>query len=148
MVQCRSFSWRSKKGVLFYFEENVKIAAGAAIGAGLAFVGEAKPVAIGNTGGDGDFQFAIHLDDALAAAIVAGIANDLAGTAALVASSANREEALLIEHLAFALALRTGGDAAAGFRTLAIAASALFMAGNLNFSGHAEDGVFELDLRS
>src|SRR5581483_5117795 len=69
-------------GMFLDREEDVEVAAGTAVRAGLAFAGHAQPIAIRNTRGDGNLQSLVDLAVAFASAILANLLNDLAGAAA------------------------------------------------------------------
>ena len=145
MVQCRSFSWRSKNGVLLHLEEHVEIARGSAVAAGLAFAGQPQAIAIVHAGRNVDLELALHLAVAVAVALGAGIADDLAGAVAGAAGAADGEEALLVEDFAAAVAGGAGAGSAAGFAAGTLAAFAAFHARHLDFGAHAEHGVLEAD---
>ena len=132
-----------EESVLAHLEEHVKIARWAALRAGLAFPGEAQPRAVIHAGGNVDLQFALRLPVALAAAFLAGVANNLAGAGAGGTSAANAEEALLVENLAAAVAGGAGGGPAAGFRARSMAVFAGLHARHLDVGAHPEQRFFE-----
>src|SRR5208283_3746590 len=132
-----------EESVLAHLEEHVQIARRTALRAGLAFAGQAQPRAIVHAGGNVDLQFALPLPVALAAALAAGVANDLAGAAASGTGAANAEEALLVEHLAAAVAGGAGGRPAAGLRARSMAPAAGLHPRHLDIGAHAEQRLFE-----
>ena len=132
--------------VFFHAEHYVEIARRTAVGSVLPFTGETQAGTGVNTGRDIDLQLSFRPEIAVAAALLARTADDLPAAAALAAGSAHRQETLLENHLAAAMAHRAGDDAVFGFGAIAIATAALLEPGNLDVGGHAVHGVFEIDL--
>src|SRR5687767_2197064 len=102
-------------------EEHVQVAVRAAVEAGLAFRGNAKPGSFVDAGRHlyGDRLFLA--DAARAAARRAGILDHLAGPSALRAGARDREEALRIADLPAALASGAGHRLRTRFRAGAVA---------------------------
>src|ERR1019366_2067017 len=136
-----------EEGVLLDLEEHVEIAGRTAVGAGLAFAGQAQAIAVIHTGRDADLEFALHLPVAVAVTFGARIADDLAAAVAGAAGAANGEDALLVEDFSAAVAGGAVGGPAAGFAAGALAALAALHARHLDFSAHAEHGVLEAEFQ-
>ena len=136
-----------KDGMFLDCEHYIQIARGAAVGARLAFLRQAHLRPVGDSSGNGDFQLAFTTQVAFALAFLAGTANDLASASALAATAANGKKGLLVENLAASTAGRACDQSVIGFRAFALAASALFHAGNLQVGRQASHGIFEADLQ-
>src|SRR3954471_12887160 len=135
-----------EEGVGFDLDEDEEVAIGAAVRSGLTFVGEAETHAVVDSRRDIDLELTVDLLVAVAAALAARVADHLAGAAAGAAGAADREEALLIEHLTAAVAGRTGAGAGAGLGAFAAAVLAVLHTRHLDLRVHAENGLFEPNL--
>ena len=132
-----------KKLMLFHMQNNVEIAGLAAEGSGFTEAGEADACAVFNAGGDFGFDGALTKCAALAAALQAGIGDDLTESLAGGTGACDAEKSLLMADLAVAVAgaagyrgfPRSGAGAAAGF--------ASFMAADGDGFFDAEDGLFK-----
>ena len=114
--------------MLFDLEDDIEVARRPAVGAGVALAGKAHARAVVHAGWNVDLQLALHLPVALAAAFLAGIADDLAAAAAVRAGAADGKEALLVDDFAPAVAGGTRGGTGARFRALSLRSVALFQA--------------------
>src|ERR1035437_5121581 len=126
-------------------EDNIEIASRSAIASCVAFAGVADACAVLNAGWDFDVELQFLGYAGLAAAGLAGIAHDGARSAAGAAGAGHGEEALLVAHLAPALALAAGGGTAARSAASAIANAAGLEAANLHFGLRPEHGGIELN---
>src|ERR1017187_8814992 len=129
--------------VILHLEEHVEIAGRAAVTARLAFAGQAEAVAVIHPGRDVDLELALHLAVTVALTFGARVADDLAASVARAARAANRQEALLVEHFAAAVAGGAVARPAARFAAPALAALAALHARHLDFRAHAEHGVLK-----
>ena len=92
--------------MLFHIDHDIEVAGGTAVEAGFSFSLNAQSGAVVHAGRDPDFQHFFFAHAASALAGLAGVADDSAGPVALAAGSADRKKALLIAHLAGAVAGR------------------------------------------
>src|SRR5205085_12119097 len=130
-------------------EHNVEVAGGTALGAGLAFAGEADLLPAVDARRDLHGQLARLVHAALSMAFVAGRADD---TALAVAAPTRchghelTEDALLdAPHIATTFALRTDGRLGVGLRAAPLADAARFEARDLKGLLSAEDSLLERD---
>src|ERR1039458_1222108 len=93
-----------EEGMLLDLEEDVEIARRSAVRAGLAFGRQAYARIIIHSRRNRDLELALNLPEAVAAALAARVADDLARTAAGAASAPDGEETLLIQNLTAAVA--------------------------------------------
>src|SRR5579863_3744761 len=105
-----------EEGMLANFQEDVQVAGRSTVSAGLALVGEPDPGAFIHSGGNSNFQLTMHLPVSLPATLAARITNDLPCSITGAAGAADREETLLIQHLATAMTSGTTGGLRARFR--------------------------------
>src|SRR5438477_9792706 len=133
--------------VLFDLKDHVQILWRAAVSAGMAFVRHTQSGAVIHARRDVHLELTLHLAIALAAAFLAGVADELAAAVARTAGTAHGKEALLIDHFAASVAGRAGGRARSGLGALAAAALARLDGRHLNFRGRAEYGLFKTDLQ-
>src|ERR1700749_2298867 len=126
-------------------DEDVKIAGGSAVQFGLAFAGEADARAFLDAGRyvDGERTLLLHM--ALAFALLARIADDLSGTAALRAGAFDGEEAVLRAHLADTGTGRTLLGFRARFRTGTATTFASDRRRHGDLCGATLEGFFERD---
>src|SRR5258708_36317115 len=134
-----------EKRVVFDLEHHVQIAMRPAIRAGFAFLRQTHTDAIIHAGWNVHFELPLLLLVTLAVTLFARCADDLAGAAALAARAPHREETLLVNDLAAAMACRASGSAGAGLGALAAAMIAKLRARYLDLAGHAENRLFELN---
>src|ERR1019366_3449262 len=118
-----------------------------AVAARLAFARQAQAVAVIHAGRDVDLQLALHLAVTVALTFGAGVADDLAASVASAACTANRQEALLVENFAAAMAGGAVARPAARFAAGALAALAALHTRHLDFRAHAEHGVLEAEFQ-
>src|SRR5262249_47903078 len=102
------------------FEEDVEIAGGAAVGAGLAFAREPQPVAVVDARRNVHLQLALNLFETLTAALGAWVADDLTAAIAGAACPPDRKKALLVEDLAAAVASGARAWSVARFAALTL----------------------------
>src|SRR5271163_1509535 len=129
--------------MFFDVEDDVEIACRAAVGARLAFTGDAQSRARVDAGGNAELDGFFALDAALAAAFGAALANNLARALAGGAGARDGEETLLIGELAAAAAGLAGRYTGAFFGAGAVAGFAVFLAGELDFSSDSGGGFLE-----
>ena len=135
-----------EKRMFLHVQDDVEIARRAAVGAGLAFAGNADARLRIDARRDAHVDGARALDAAAPAAIRALLANHLARALASGAGARDGKESLLVMELAAALAGLAGGDAGAGFRAGAVAGVAEFLARQANLGGDAGGGFLEAQL--
>src|SRR5689334_23708200 len=90
--------------MLFELHHDVQIARWSAVSARLSFIGQPQARVRIDAGWNIDLQLALRPDVTLAAALRAWAANNLATPAALPAGPADLQKALLVNHLATAMA--------------------------------------------
>jgi len=113
-----------KDRVVLYFDHHVKVAGRATIQAGLSFIRQSQARPGVHARWNIHLQLSLVFDVAFAAALRAGAADDLAAPGALVAGTADLQEALLINHFSTAMAHGAGDDAIVLFRASSLAARA------------------------
>src|SRR5579871_517485 len=128
-------------------QKNIQVAGRAAIGARLPFVRQADSGSVVHAGRNVDLELLMYLLIAVPTALAAGIADDLSGSAAGTAGAADGEEALLINHLAAAVAGWTTGRFAARFGSGSGALGAALHAGYLDLGSQTVDGLFEAEFQ-
>ena len=84
----------------------------------------------------------------MALALLARRADDLARSAALTTGAPHGKETLLVDDFAAAMARRARGGARAGLGAFAAAVLTKLGARQLDLGGHAENGLFELNLET
>ncbi|MCG3146785.1 MAG: hypothetical protein PCFJNLEI_00219 [Verrucomicrobiae bacterium] len=131
--------------MFFDTDDNVEITVRAATDAGFAVTGTAEAGAVVNAGRDFDFDFAALLGAAFAAAFFAGVADHLAGAIAARTGRGDGEKPTRVGDLAAPVAGGTGFGLAAG----SAAAPVAFFAGVENVKGDfffdAFGGFLEFD---
>src|ERR1700693_3172673 len=90
--------------MFFHLQENIKIARGSAMEAGLAFARKSDSRPRIHARRNGDLEFTLRLPVTLAAAGGARIADDLASAITRAACAPDGKEALLIENFAASVA--------------------------------------------
>src|ERR1019366_5962949 len=136
-----------EEGVLFDLEEDVQIARRSAVRAGLAFGRQPYAGIVIDSRRNRNLEFALDLPEAVAAALAARVADDLARPAAGAASAADGEKPLLIQNLAAAVACGALRGSAAGLGSGAAAVVAAIHARHLDVGVHPEDRLFERQLQ-
>src|ERR1039458_6535359 len=136
-----------EEGMLLDLEEDVEIARRSAVRAGLAFGRQAYARIIIHSRRNRDLELALNLPEAVAAALAARVADDLARTAAGAASAPDGEETLLIQNLTAAVACGALGWSAAGLRSRAGAPVAAVHARHLDVGVNTEHRLFERQLQ-
>ena len=132
--------------VLADVDLDVEVARWAAIDTRFAVAGVAQAHALVDAGGDLHLQRLLLLHPAGAAAVAAGVGDDLAAAVALRAGLLDREEALLHAHLAVAVAGRAGLGLGAGLGAAAVAGAAFLDGGDADGLLGAARGFFQRDL--
>ena len=136
-----------EQGVGLHRDHHVEIARRAAGDSRLSLAREAQPRAVVDAGRHAHLDALQALDAPRAAAVRTALAHDLAGSGAIVAGTADSEEALLQHHLSAAPAARADFGAGAGTRP----ASATGLAGahlrDLDLRLEAREHVVELDFQ-
>src|SRR5581483_269891 len=134
-------------GMFLDLDDDVQVSRRTAVEARLSFVGQFEMSARIDARGNGDFELAFRSNVAFAAALRAGPAHDLTTAAALRASAANLQEALLVDHFAATVAHGAGHQSVHLLGTAAMAAGAEVHARDLNFYTHSANGLFERHLQ-
>ena len=124
-------------------EDDIQIARARAVGAGMSGTALLEPRARIHSRRYGHLELALAAHHAFALALHAGTADDLAAPVALPACAPDRQERLLVQHLAAPLADRARGQTVVRLGSGAFAARTLIVAGNLNLDRRAFDRVFE-----
>ena len=127
-----------EKVVRRHMDENVEIAGGAAVSAGLAFTGQPQPGAVVHPGRNFDGDFFGNLDQPVAPALSAGMGNGLAASLAIRTGCANGEKTLAAAHLTRALAVGAGFGIGSGLAAFSFAGIAAFGFGHIDFGFGAE----------
>ena len=96
-------------------EKQIEITRGRTIATGFAFAGEADPRAFLDTGRNSDVESLVLAGPAGAAALGAGIGDDLSAAVTGGARTLHREKPLLAAHAALATAGGAGGRCSAAF---------------------------------
>jgi hypothetical protein len=124
-------------------ENHIQIARRATIGRRLAFAGDAEARAGVHPGRNTQVDRFFALYAALTVAVRAAFAHDFPRALARGACARNGEETLLVGKLAAAAARLASYDASPFFGPSAIADFAVFLAGQLDFSGDTRGGFFK-----
>src|ERR1017187_888401 len=136
-----------EEGVLLDLEEDVEIARRSPVRAGLAFRRQPYAGIVIDSRRNRNLEFALDLPEAVAAALAARVANDLARPAAGAASAPDGEETLLIQNLTAAVACGALRWSAAGLRSRAAAPVAAIHARHLDVGVHPEHRLFKRQLQ-
>ena len=131
--------------VLFDMKNYVEIACGASECAGFAVACKANTSTVFDSGGNFCIDGALTEDAAIAFALRAGIGNDGACSLAGRAGTRDREEALLVTNLAFALAGAAGDWCFAGRRACAVAGFAGFVTADSDLGVRTENCLLEFE---
>ena len=136
-----------EEGMLFDMQDNVEVASRSAEGARFAESGEANASAVFDSGGNFCFNSALTHQASLALALRTGIGDDTARTLTGGTSAGDAEEALLIAHLAAAVAgpALDGRFARRGARSVTCVAS--LMAANFDVPFSAEERFIEFQVK-
>src|SRR5581483_8755241 len=103
-----------EKRMLLHFQDDVKVAGRSAVCPRMSYVLQAHAGAVVDARRNVDLELPLHLSIALAAAIFAGSADDLAYAVARTAGSAHRKKALLVHDFPAAVTSRAGGRTGSG----------------------------------
>src|SRR5262245_11019422 len=134
-----------KKLMIRHMQNHVEISSWTILWAGVALIGNTELGSVIHSGRDLQLERLFLFDPSISTAYRAGILDDLARTATMVARLGNREKSLLETNLTITIAGRTRcrteallGSASAAFRTRVIT-------GNLDFSGGTKRRFLESD---
>jgi hypothetical protein len=134
--------------VFFHVNNNVKVSGRTVMEPGFAFALDAQACAIIHAGRNSDFQHFFFADAPFSLAGFTWLVDDPPASIALTAGSADREESLLIAHLAGSMAGRAGDRILAFGSSAPIASSAGILSGDFNFGFEAEsrlrEGYFQI----